>query len=225
MPETRPILTVDVLLFTLVGERLHVALALRGREPFADRHALPGTYVRTEDADLAASATRMLADNLGLSVPHIEQLETFSGPDRDPRGWSASVAHYALVPAALLATAAPRARLVTVPAADPGALPFDHARMVARGVERIRNKSTYSALPAYLLPETFTLPELRTVYEQVTGLEFDAMRFRTNVLEQGLVREADGVRRSPGPGRPAQLYRVAGPLARDRTVFRPRGPT
>jgi 8-oxo-dGTP diphosphatase len=101
-PEDVPhiICTVDVVLLTLIGARLHVALLQRAQAPHAGEWALPGGYIHAQtDEDAAAAAARVLADKLGVHGVYLEQLATFSGARRDPRGWSLAVAHCALLPA------------------------------------------------------------------------------------------------------------------------------
>ena len=101
-----PILTIDVVPLTLADGRLSVLRAVRDRAPFAGRAALIGGYVHVdEDAHLGATARRVLADKAGLNRLYVEQLSTFSGPDRDPRGWSASVAYFSVGPIEALAAA------------------------------------------------------------------------------------------------------------------------
>lgn len=128
-----PILcTVDVVLLTL-NPRLQVALLPRDRAPLAGALALPGGFIHAdEDADPLAAAARMLRAKTGLDCPYLEQLATFGGPERDPRGWSISVAHVALVPADLLARGAAGLRWHPVDALP--ALAFDHAQIVAQAV-------------------------------------------------------------------------------------------
>ena len=107
--EPRPILTVDITLFTVLGGELRVALQRRDKPPCEGELALIGGYVHVdEDASTLATAARVLKDKAGLKGIFLEQLMTFSGPKRDPRGWSASVAYYALVPADKLSEAVPR---------------------------------------------------------------------------------------------------------------------
>src|SRR5262245_31930104 len=108
MPKTMRdvISTVDVVLLTLRAGQLHVALLRRDREPFKDILALPGGYVHAdEDQDTLDAACRVLRDKTGIESPYLEQLATFSGAARDPRGWSLSVAYYALVPEAVISNA------------------------------------------------------------------------------------------------------------------------
>jgi ADP-ribose pyrophosphatase YjhB (NUDIX family) len=202
-----PIATVDVALFTLRQGDLSVLLARRDNEPYQGQLALPGGFVHVdEDADTTATATRVLKQKAGLAAPYLEQLFTFSGRVRDPRGWSLSVAYYALVPDQRLR---PEGDIgVELASVDRlPALPFDHQTIIAQGVARLRGKSTYSVLPAYLLPEAFTISELREVYQQVMGVKLDKASFRRKIEDQGIVEPVPGERRI-GAHRPAQLYRL-----------------
>ena len=220
------ILTIDCVLLTLLtgegGDGLAVALLTRPNAPFAGMAALPGGYVHADaDADLAAGARRVLATKLALDVEglFLEQLCTVSGAGRDPRGWSASVVYYVLVPEARLsARADARPRLAPVDALPP--LAFDHAEIVARAVERLRSKTGYSNLPGFLLPGAFTLPELQNVYERVLGRRLDQSVFRRRMDELGLIEAVPDGFRTGGRHRPAQLYRLAAPTAslHDRTI-------
>lgn len=205
-----PIVTVDTTLFTLVDGRLCILLLRREKDPFAGALALPGGYVHVDkDATSADTAERVIREKVGIAPPFLEQLFTFSGGFRDPRGWSVSIAYVALVPGTQLDGALHDA-VEVVPVDHLPDMPFDHRRIIDKALERIRGKSTYSSLPAFLLPELFTLPELQRVYEQVIGASIDKVTFRRRILEQGLVEEAAG-KTEKRRGRPAQLYRLSSP--------------
>lgn len=211
----RPIVTVDIVLLSVLERRLAVGLIEREREPFKGRRALIGGYVHTdEDDSTAATAARVLRDKTGLRGFFIEQLATFSGPKRDPRGWSASVSYLALTPLARLrAAGGDDARLALVPVAEAGDLPFDHDDILAAAVARLRAKGAYSTLPARLLPETFTLSELQDVYRIALGVaRIDKSSFRRKLNELGLVEPVAGKRADTG-GRQAQLYRLREPVS------------
>ena len=91
--------SVDVVLLTLVEQQLHAVLLRRQAAPFAGVWALPGGFIHTEeDADAKASAARVLRTKVGIEGAYLEQLATFSGPARDPRGWSVAIAYCALLP-------------------------------------------------------------------------------------------------------------------------------
>jgi len=206
-PPAQLICTVDVVLLTLHEGQLQVLLLKREREPFAGAFALPGGYVHTEeDQDCADAAQRVLRAKLGLQSPYLEQLASFSGPGRDPRGWSVSVAYFALVPALEALPAGAQWRAVDrLPA-----LPFDHGAIVAAAVERVRSKSQYSSLPVHLCPEPFTLPQLHVIYEALLGEHINAVSFRRKMEELDVIEAIAGAKSSGGAHRPAQLYRVRG---------------
>ena len=135
----RPIVTVDVVILTLEGEELKVLLTERDKGPFEGRLALPGGYVHTdEDADTESAARRVLKQKVDAGGFHMEQLQTFSGPARDPRGYSISVSYLALVPPSHL----PKGALL-MPVEEASGLAFDHDRIVQAGVDRLRRKAAY----------------------------------------------------------------------------------
>src|SRR5690606_15520941 len=95
----QPFVTVDIVLLTLEPQGLSAALVMRDREPHAGVWTLPGGWIHTdEDEDALSAAARILKSKAGLESPYLEQLATFANRDRDPRGWSVSIAYYALVP-------------------------------------------------------------------------------------------------------------------------------
>lgn len=205
--EPRPILTVDVILFTVQDGELRVALQRRDKSPFEGQFALIGGYVHTdEDASTLATAARVLKEKAGLEGIFLEQLMTFSGADRDPRGWSASVAYYALVPAEKLSAKCPSdLELISVDRIT--GLAFDHKTIIATAVKRLRNKGAYSSLPTFLLSPTFTLPQLRDIYAKVMGVDLNDSAFRRKIEELQLIEPVPGGF-SKASARPAKLYRL-----------------
>ena len=205
--------SVDVVLLTLVEGELHVVLLRRAHAPFAGVWALPGGYIHADvDAHAQASAARVLRDKAGIEGAYLEQLATFSGPARDPRGWSVAIAYCALIPAQSLAavqnSADDGAGLKLVPVSALIQLPFDHAAIVAAAVARVRSKSQYSSLPVHLCGPQFTLPQLQQVYEHVLGEPLNKVSFRRKMDEMALLEPVPGAMQAGGAHRPAQLYRV-----------------
>lgn len=200
-----PIVTVDAVILTLEEDRLKVMLGRREREPFGGTLALPGGYVHIdEDASVAEATVRILRQKCGVDGVYLEQLETFSGPDRDPRGWSISVAHLALVARDRLPEASETLRFHDVEVLPE--LAFDHTRIIAAALRRLRGKGAYSTLPATFLGETFTLTEMQRAYEVVLGERLNLSAFRRKVMDLGLVEETGT--KDPRTARPAALYRL-----------------
>jgi len=202
----QPLVMVDTALFTIRDECLCLILARRKEPPFEGLLALPGGFVHVqEDTDTEAAARRVIRGKIGFDAPYLEQLFTFSGAARDPRGWSVSVAYYALIPWSLLVRSS-SAEVFPVDALPP--LPFDHGQIVAKAVERLRGKATYSSLPAFLLPAEFTMNDLHRIYEQTIGARLDKASFRHKILELDIIEEMPNRFRT-GAHRPAQLYRLS----------------
>ncbi|MEO1491635.1 MAG: NUDIX hydrolase [Pseudomonadota bacterium] len=202
----KPIATVDIVIFTLKDGGLNLALWRRDQPPFEGSYALLGGYVHVnEDADLHETAQRVLREKASLKDLYLEQLATFSGAARDPRGWSLSVSWLALLPATELEK---RESVMLVPVDDlPAVLAFDHAAIIDAAVQRLRNKSVYSTLPSFLIGDAFTIAELRDVYQMVLGVEkLDLAGFRKKILDLRAIEPIEGEMRL-GTHRPAQLYR------------------
>lgn len=199
--------SVDAVVLSLIDGRLHALLVQRQSQPFQGQWALPGGFIHVqEDLDSVHAVQRVLQQKARLEVRHLEQLGTFANAHRDPRGWSASIVYVAVVgPEA--SDLDPDARFFPVDALPP--LPFDHAEIIEQAVTRVRNKASYSTLPALLLPRVFTLPQLQAVYEHVLGTPLNAASFRRKVMAQGLVEEVKSkAKKATTVGRPAQRYRL-----------------
>ncbi len=219
---TQVICTVDVVLLTLHEGALQVGLLKREQAPFDGAPALPGGYVHAdEDQDCYAAAARVLRHKAGLDVPYLEQLATFSGGARDPRGWSVSIAYLALVAFDLHGQAA-HADLRFVPVDRLPELPFDHRAIVEAALARLRSKSQYSSLPCYLAGDSFTLPQLQHVYEVLMGETINKVSFRRKMSEMDMLDPLEGRFAAAGAHRPAQLYCLK-PAYRSRLMLLQRG--
>jgi 8-oxo-dGTP diphosphatase len=213
----RVLLTVDLVILTLRDARLHVLLIQRGVEPYAGMMALPGGFLRDETEPIPAAARRELSEETGLDANtlHLEQLDVYGDPGRDPRGRVVSVAYLAITPrlpdpiAGTDAADARWTRADDVLTAHLG-LAFDHQRIVVDGVERARRKLEHSALATAFCGTTFTISELQQVYEAVWGIRLDPRNFYRKIQgTRDFVVPADPPKRA-GAGRPARLFR-AGP--------------
>ena len=198
-------LTAYPVILAPLGGRLHVLLARRDEPPQQGRWALPGGFMSPDERP-EQTAQRKLTEKTGVGSIYLEQLHTYGDPGRDPRGWIVSIAYLALIDAAVLRPDEHGARWVPVDRLP--ALGFDHARIVADGVERLRGKLWWSNIAVGLLPERFTMPQARRVFEAISGVTYEPSNFRRELEQSGLVR-ATGRTVRGGPGRPAALYEFA----------------
>jgi 8-oxo-dGTP diphosphatase len=204
---------VDLVVLTIREDRLCALVVRRGIPPYRGRWALPGGFVH-EDEDLPDAARRELVEETGLQdLPvHLEQLASYGAPGRDPRQRVVSVAYLALaaeLPDPTAGTDAAEARWRPVSELVDGQrrLAFDHADILADGVERARAKLEYSPLATAFCFEEFTVAELRQVYEVVWGHRLDPRNFHRKVTGSPGFLVATGKYTRRNGGRPAQLYR------------------
>ncbi|KUI25592.1 NUDIX hydrolase [Mycobacterium sp. IS-1742] len=198
----RPSVAVDTAVLTLDDELGLVVLEVR--RATGPGWALPGTFLHEGErlADAVDRSLRVKANVRGLRP---RQLQVFDDPARDDRGWVLSVAHVQVVQSGQLASRFPAATRL-VPVAKPGRLPYDHADIIVRAVERIRFRYADQPDPDGLLGEEFTLRELRLAHEAVAGKVLQRDTFR-RAMESKL--EATGMTTSGSRGRPAELFRRA----------------
>ncbi len=207
--------TVDVVILTMSDGELHVLLVRRGVEPFEGMWAIPGGFkLPTETLDEAAK--RELREETGVDgASLLTQFGAYGDPERDPRMNVVTVAYLAVlreVGAVVAGSDAADAALVPVSHVQNGKieLAFDHARLVRDAVERVRVELEVAGIATAFVGTTFTLAELRAVYEAVWGVQLDAANFRRSVVAEAGWVIPTGRRARPGPsgGRPAELYRA-----------------
>lgn len=209
----RSAVTVDLVVLTVRNDTFQVLLVERGVEPHLGEFALPGGFIR-DGEDIGGAALRELTEETGLDGRslHLEQLRTYAAPGRDPRGRVVTVAYLAVapdLPVPLGGTDARAASWQPVAAATSGeiVLAFDHLDILRDGVERARAKLEYTTIAAAFCAETFSMSELRRVYEVVWGTELDPRNFHRKMVHTVGFLEDTGQKRSGETGRPATLYR------------------
>ena len=190
------------------GPRLCVLAWRRHRDPFVGLWALPGGPVETEET-IEQCVRRHVESRLDLAVmAHMEQLATYSRPDRDPMQRTVGTAYLGLVPADVETPLPATAGWLPIDALPKMA--FDHAAMVADGVARMRAKLSYTNLAFALAPAEFTIATLRDLYSTALGYEVEATNLQRVLTRRGQLAPT-GARQPSGRsgGRPAAVFRFA----------------
>lgn len=225
--EPNAVVAVDVVVFTIgpaadIERSWQVLLVNRDEPAYAGKWSLPGVLVRQDETfDMAARRALRTKASLDARDWYLEQLGTFGDPARDTRGRVVSVAHVALVRSNDLAPA-PGSGITGIDWAPvrgvaPESLAFDHADILRTAVNRVQSKLRYTWVAFQLLPETFTLPELRSVYGSILDpslLRLNTSNFRKafgTLFTSGAI-EPLGQRSTGRVGRPAEMYRFRGPI-------------
>ncbi|MBW9256061.1 MAG: NUDIX hydrolase [Candidatus Thiodiazotropha sp. (ex. Lucinisca nassula)] len=206
-----PAVTTDVVLFTIQMDTLSVLLIERKNPPFQGMWALPGGFLDISE-DLEACAKRELQEETGIEGIYLEQLGTFGTPQRDPRERVISVTYFALSPSDHLCPSASSdaAEAAWYPITELPELAFDHAQIISLARQRLIAKLGYSTIAFQMLPETFTLSQLQSVYEVLLNEALDKRNFRKAILARNIIRETGETARH-GNHRPAKTYQVLNP--------------
>jgi len=190
MPYThthRILVALDCIIFGFDGEELKLLLIKRNFEPEFGKWSLMGGFLN-EGEDLEEAARRILFDLTGLHNNYLEQFETFGAVSRDPVERTVSVAYYSLVNIEDQDINAIRTHNAAwISLANMPRLIFDHDRMVAAALKRLRYKAALHPIGFELLPEKFTIPQLQKLYEAIYNTQLDRRNFSRKILSTGLL--------------------------------------
>jgi len=220
--------TVDVVILTMSDGVLHVLLVRRGQAPFEGMWAIPGGFKRPSES-LDEAARRELAEETGVDAASLlTQFGAYGDPGRDPRMNVVTVGYLAVireVGALTAGTDAADAAMVPVSEVLGGRLEvaFDHLRILRDAVERVRVELEVSGIAMAFVGATFTLSELRAVYESVWDVQLDRANFRRSVVSEDGWVIPTGRRARPGSagGKPAELFRAGRAWKRGAPIRRP----
>jgi len=203
------VLATDVLLFTVRNGELLVRLIEVNRPPhFVNKSGLPGGLIKPTETAWEA-AERCLGDKGKITTDrvYLEQLFTFDAVDRDPRGRVVSVAYLGCVAWEYLSDqekdSGQDSSWQSVKLCR--GLAYDHDEIVAVGLQRLKSKIKYTTLLSKLLPEEFTLTELKDLYEIILDEKIDKRNFRKKINQLGVLSPL-GKKNHGKKSRPAELY-------------------
>ncbi|HUX32697.1 MAG TPA: NUDIX domain-containing protein [Gemmatimonadaceae bacterium] len=204
-------LSIDVVVISPQAQTLAVLLARYPDSRSRERWILPWDAPRGEES-LADAAMRVARTTLGATPAAVEQIRAFGDNRRHPGDAEVSVGFTALVPRG--DRQLPDTGLAWFSLGELPTLAPRHRAIIDAAFEMVRNRLDHSPVAFRLLPPTFTLSELQSIYEMLLARRLHKASFRRALQAAYLVEPTDEWR-SEGRGRPAQLFRYAPKKRRD----------
>ncbi|HYJ37471.1 MAG TPA: NUDIX domain-containing protein [Chitinophagaceae bacterium] len=175
--QTRMLVAVDCIIFGFDGQELKLLLIHRSFEPQKGKWSLMGGFLQPAETFEKGTA-RILKQLTGLEGVYMEQLHAFGEPTRDPVERTISIAYFALIDIHKYEEQiSDDYNAEWFPLSKIPRLIFDHERMVQLAKEKLRYKAAFHPILFELLPEKFTLPQLRNLYEGIYDAELDKRNF------------------------------------------------
>lgn len=201
-------IALDVALFSPRAHELavlFVPVEQRSARSTRARWELPSDSLRGDES-LDEAASRIARGALGAAPALLEQAVAQGGARRMGDGSDIRIAYFGLVPDS---GATPRdTSWVSIAELPP--LPSRQREEIDASIAEMRARVDQQPIAFKLLPTSFTLTDLQSVYELLLGKRLHKASFRRALHASALV-EATGEWRSEGRGRPAQLFRYAPP--------------
>ena len=220
-----PHVSVDCVVFGFDGGKLKILLIERTIEEqnFSDKK-LPGSII-FEEEDLDEAASRILNELTGLKNIYLSQFRCFGNPNRTKdvrdRNWLerltrmkigriVTVGYVALIKISrkiIFESENTAANWYDIDSLKSFQLAFDHNEIADTALEYIRHKVKSEPLMLFeLLPQKFTMTQLRNLYDSIMGTTSDVRNFKKKVMQMEGLEQLDEVQKDV-PYRAPRLYR------------------
>jgi len=196
-------ITVDVVILTIKDNGLKVLLVKRTNEPFKDRMAIPGGFIRLSE-NLDQAALRILKEKTNVDNIYLEQLYTFGDPLRRTDARVITCAYFALIRQEDIEIST-KSDADWDKVYDLPPLAFDHKEIIEYSLKRTRERLEMCPVAYQLLNEKFTLTEMQESYELIMDKKLDKRNFRKKALGTEGLRELNEFSKTKSK-RPARLY-------------------
>lgn len=167
-----PAVTTDNVIFGYDGTSLSVLLVERGKEPYKGHWAFPGGFLDMDET-AEEGAARELKEETGVGHVILEQLQTFSDVDRDPRERVITIAFYTLVWQKDYQVAgsddAADARWFHLSELPP--LAFDHKQILQVALKRLKQRILFNPADCRLFDQNFSVKDLQQLYASINLLK------------------------------------------------------
>jgi len=201
------LVAVDCVVFGYEAGELRLLLYPRAFEPVKGEWSLMGGFMQEGESSEEA-ACRVLKETTGLDNIFLEQVYSFTDPQREPFVRVISIAYFSLIRIDRYKKSNAEksgAKWWTINELPP--LIFDHEKMIAQSLKILQQKAGISLVGSELLQSKFTLLQLRKLYEAIYQRTFDPGNFRKKMLSLGVLEKLDQ-KNSTESKRGAYYYKV-----------------
>jgi len=197
-------LTVDCVIFGFEENELKVLLIRSDLQAYKGLWTLLGDVVNDQE-DLNDAAYRVLRERTGLNDIFLEQVQTFSTPNRHPGGRVVTAAYFSLLNIRhhrlkKLDNEVHWHNLKSIQE-----MGFDHKTIVDICYQRLQRRIQEHPLGFNLLPDKFSLRELQNLYEAILDIKLDRRNFRKKFFSMDFLVDI-GEYEVDVPHRPGKLY-------------------
>ena len=178
----------------------------RDFQPEKGKWSLMGGFMNKNET-LDEAATNVLHNLTGIRNIYMEQLYAFSNKERDPVERTISIPYYALIniqehnEELNEEHSAKWFSLKEFPN-----LIFDHNDMVGRAIRRLRYRASIMPIGFELLPEKFTMRQLRKLYEAIMDQNLDKRNFINKVNSMDILLKLEE-KETEGSKKGSYLYK------------------
>jgi 8-oxo-dGTP diphosphatase len=185
------LIAVDSIIFGFDNQRLKLLLFKRKIEPFKEEWSLIGSFIKKNE-NVTEAANRILLESTGIKDVFLKELGSYSDVNRDSGARVISIAHYALI--RLEETQKQLTETYQAHWIDIDSIPdliLDHNIMVLNALDKLRKKARYQPIGFELLPEKFTIPQLKAFYDAIYQKELDRRNFRKRILSMNILEKLE----------------------------------
>jgi 8-oxo-dGTP diphosphatase len=185
------LVAVDCIIFGFDEGELKLLLMKKQMGSKIGEWSLIGSFIDPAE-DLNDGAKRVLKECTGLSDVYLEQSYSYGIVDRVPGDRVISIGYYALIriddhdKETVKEFGAEWFKFNSRPA-----LIFDHDKMVSDAVNKLKRKTRNQSLGFELLPEKFTIPQLRQFFEEIYQISIDKRNFRKKILYMDILKKLE----------------------------------
>ena len=197
-------LTVDCVIFGFNENTLKVLLIKSDLKQFQDKLSLLGDKVYANE-DLDAAAIRVLKQRTGMSDVFLEQVHTFSKPDRHPGGRVVTTVYASLLNINHHSLLLHDNELQWHMVSQVKSMAFDHQQILDVCLQWLQKRIQEHPLAFNLLPVKFSLRQLQNVYEAILNVKLDRRNFRKKFAAMGFLHDTDEMETNV-THRPGKLY-------------------